>query len=224
VKARRVYLAAAALGLSLARPALTGRAPAVGEALPYYSDATLTPSWNPAPHTVGAFALVDQTGATFTESSLTGRIHVASFLFTTCPSLCPALVTRLRKVQDAIAVPSASPQDAAAVDVLLVSYSVTPRLDTPEVLAEFGAARGIDPRRWKLLTGGEQATRQIERLMRESYFASDDRGKLLHTERVVLVDTRGRLRGVYNGTQPFDMERLIEDIAVLRSAVGTRAS
>jgi protein SCO1/2 len=110
-------------------------------------------------------------------------------------------------------------QDALAArgrdDVLMVSFSVTPRIDTPAALSAFGAARGVDARRWRLLTTLDGSADPIERVMRESYFASDDRGRLLHTERVVLVDAAGRLRGVYNGTQRFEMERLVEDVDAL---------
>jgi protein SCO1/2 len=85
------------------------------------------------------------------------------------------------------------------------------------VLAEFGRLRGIDPRRWLLLTGDAA---QIRRLAKQSYFADDARGgdALLHTEKLLLVDARSRLRGVYNGSQPFDVERLIADIGALRAA------
>lgn len=206
------FIAAALAGAVVSAALATN--PATGGAStppPFYSDATLTPAWTDGPTTIGSFSLVDQSGATFTDRDLAGRIHVASFLFTTCPSLCPALVSRLRPVQDALA-------RHGAHDVTLVSYSVTPRIDTPEALAAFGAARGIDPRRWKLLTDGGGGASQIERLMRDSYFAADERGKLLHTERVALVDAQGRLRGVYNGTQPFEMERLLDDIDALRAA------
>jgi protein SCO1/2 len=131
---------------------------------------------------------------------------VASFIFTTCPSLCPTLVARLRDVQEAT---------REWPDVVLVSYSVTPRVDTPDVLADFGRRRGIEPGRWWLATG-EAA--QIQQLARASYFVSDARGgdALLHTESVVLADRKRRLRGVYNGGQRFEIERLIEDIRTLR--------
>jgi protein SCO1/2 len=135
---------------------------------------------------------------------------VASFIFTKCPNLCPLLVERLRRVQEAA---------RAWPDVVLVSYSVTPTLDTPEVLADFGRTHGITPGRWWLATGD---LAEIRRLARESYFANDARADtpaaatLLHTESVVLVDSARRLRGVYNGTQPFEIERLLEDIRTLR--------
>lgn len=180
--------------------------------LPYYSDATFTPVWGGATtHRIAPFSLVTQTGAAVTERDLAGRIHVASFFFTQCPNICPPLVQQLKRVQAAT---------SGSADVLLVTYTVTPAHDTPDVLARFGREREIDPRRWLLVTG---APGEIARLARESYFADDRRfgdvppGQLLlHTEKVILVDPEGRLRGVYNGTFPFDIDRLIEDIATLR--------
>src|SRR5262249_25656491 len=137
------------------------------------------------------FLLTTQTGRPLTERDLSGRIHIASFMFTRCPAICPAVVTNLKQAQAAVAGP----------DVQLVSYTVTPDVDTPERLASFGRERGIDPERWRLVTG-DRAT--IYRLARTFYFADDGRVRssadVLHTEKVLLVDGSGRLRGVYNGT------------------------
>jgi protein SCO1/2 len=197
---------AALLALALALPPEAVAAPA----LPFYEDATFTPQWQPVAHRVGDFELRDQQGAVRRGTDLRGRIHVASFFFTTCPVVCPNLTARLRRVQEAI---------AGHDDVQLVSFSVTPEVDDPQRLAAFGATHQVDPTRWWLLTG-ERA--QIQRLFSRSYFADDLRLAdsdefLLHTERVLLVDAEGRLRGVYNGSQAFEMERLVEDIAALRA-------
>ena len=185
-------------------------------ALPYYESADFTPRWAPVAHRVGAFELTTQMDRRVTETDLRGRIHVASFIFTSCPSICPTLVQQLRRVQDAT-------RDA---DVLLVSYSVTPAIDTPARLAEFGRERGIDPARWWLVTG---EAGQIATLARRSYFADDTRleeasgrersSQVLHTEKLLLVDGQGRLRGVYNGTVPLDIDRLIGDVRILARPV-----
>jgi protein SCO1/2 len=207
----RAALAAALTLAGLAGVLVTRPAPAV-PALPYYADRDFTPHWGPVEHRVGAFRLVTQQGRALSEIDLDGRIHVASFFYTGCPGVCPALVSRLRRVQEAT---------RAFPDVALVSYSVTPRTDTPEALAQFGRLRGIDPERWLLVTG-DLAT--ITRLAHESYFADDARAlparsgerPLLHSEKVLLVDGQRRLRGVYDGTQAFEIERLLQDIATLR--------
>jgi protein SCO1/2 len=180
--------------------------------LPYYDNRDFTPRWAATTHRVGAFSLVSQTGAAFTDRDLAGRVHIASFIYSRCSAVCPTLVANLRRVDRAVTNPA----------LRFVAYSVTPDFDTPGVLADFGREHSLDPARWTLVTGDKS---QIYRLARESYFADDDRVRaaiaepdaFLHTEKVVLVDRHGRLRGVYDATQPFDMDKLIEDaLKVLR--------
>jgi len=188
----------------------SGGASARPESLPYYEARTFTPNWSGTAHRVAPFRLRTQTGAVLTNDDLAGKIHVASFIYTRCSAICPTLVANLRRVSLAITDPR----------LVFVSYSVTPDLDTPEVLADFGREHRIDADRWKLVTGD---ARQIYALARDSYFASDERLRetlstsdaFLHTEQVVLVDGSGRIRGVYNGTQPFEMTHLTSDIKSL---------
>lgn len=176
--------------------------------LPFYDSADLTPRWTQSSHhRIGDFTLVTQTGVAITQNDIMGKVHVASFIFTRCAGICPAMITQLAKVQKAV----------NGRDAVLVSFSVTPQEDTPATLAAFGELRGIDPDRWKLVTGNPE---QIYGLARTSYFADDGRleaGKaateqFLHTEKALLVDREGRLRGVYNATLPHDIEKLIADL------------
>ena len=182
------------------------------DGLPFYDDPDLTPRWGASvAHAVGEFSLTTQTGEPLTRADLRGRIHVASFFFASCDELCPTLMTQLGTVQRAL--PTGS-------DVLLVSYSVAPAHDTVEVLERFGTERGIDPAQWKLVTGDADT---IYRLARESYFADDGRldasrspaELFLHTEKLLLVDRDGRLRGVYNGSMQFEIAKLVADIETL---------
>jgi len=177
-------------------------------ALPFYDSADLTPRWTrSSSHQIGDFSLVTQDGVTITRNDVMGKVHVASFIYTRCAGICPAMVTQLSKVQQMI----------DGRDAVLVSYSVTPQDDSPETLAAFGKLRGIDSGRWKLVTGNPE---QIYALARTSYFADDgrlDAGKaaseqFLHTEKALLVDRNGRLRGVYNATLPNEIEKLMADL------------
>lgn len=176
-------------------------------ALPFYADASFTPHWAPVEHRVAPFALVTQTGGIISGAALAGRPYVASFIYTQCAAVCPILVTQLARVQD-----------AAPRGTRIVSFSVTPDSDTPQVLAAFGRERGIDPRTWSLVTGDR---RLIYDLARTSFFADDDRvgagdaTDFLHTEKLLLVDGDGRLRGIYNGTQPHAVDQLITDLSAL---------
>jgi len=190
---------------------LVGEAVKSTPSLPFYDSADLTPRWTRSSgHSIAEFSLVTQDGATLTRNDVVGKVHVASFIFTRCAGICPAMVTQLAKVQKAI----------SGREAVLVSYSVTPQDDTAETLAAFGELRGIDPGRWKLVTGDPE---QIYALARTSYFADDgrlDAGKpavdqFLHTEKALLVDREGRLRGVYNATLPHDIDKLIADLGQL---------
>ena len=161
-------------------------------------------------HHVLPFELYDQFGRTITLDSLDGRIFVADFFFTTCPDICKDMAEQKRRLQDAM---SEDPNFA------IVSHSVTPEIDTVEVMHAYGERQGAKRDRWYLLTGDKT---EIYRLARKSYFAVVDGGgdggpyDFIHTENFVLVDPLGQLRGFYDGTSADDVDRLIRDISVLR--------
>ena len=177
-----------------------------GAALPYYTSADFTPRWTSTPARTLALDATSQSGARVTGADLEGRPYVASFIFTRCTTVCPVLVAQLARVQ-------------RATPLRIVSYSVTPQADTPAVLAAFGRAHGVDPARWLLLTGDAAS---IYAAARTFYFADDgrerDAGTILHSEKLLLVDGAGRLRGVYDGTLPHDVDRLIADASLLLPA------
>lgn len=180
--------------------------------LPYYGEETFTPHWTPVAHRVGPFALVSQTGAPFRDADVLGQAHVVSFLYTQCPNICPRLTASLQRVAER----------TSGTGLRLVAYSVTPEVDTPAVLAAFAARYRLPADRWTLVTGPRA---EIARLARERYFAMDDRspdggdgGPLLHSEKLLLIDRGGRIRGIYNGLQPADLEHLIEDARVLTAS------
>ncbi len=201
-------------GMVNARPCVTVGGDDSG--LPYYDTADFTPRWTPGEHRVGRFTGVSQTGATVRSDSLSGRVHIASFIYTTCAAVCPLIVRQLGRVQSALA-------DRPAVR--LVSFTVTPETDTPGVLAAFGRTWGVDATRWWLV---RTPTAALYPLARDGYFADDarvgrqgDAEAFLHTEKVMLVDGEGRLRGVYNGTVPREVDLLIADARRLVDASGS---
>lgn len=187
--------------------------------LPFYSQADFTPEWIEADdlasgdiHTIAPFKLLNQHGDTLTNNDLRGKIYVANFFFTICPTICPRMTNNLERVQKAFE------QDDS---VLLVSHTVMPWIDSVATLQKFARLNGIQSGKWHLLTG---AKKDLYTLGRESYFADEGFGKsvteesdFLHTENVVLIDAHQRIRGVYNGTLPLEMSRLIEDIRKLKA-------
>jgi protein SCO1 len=187
------------------------------ERLPYYTTPDFTPHFlrsdvevrEKVTHTIGSFALTDQTGATITQRDIEGKIHVANFIFTSCVSICPVMTKHMKLVQNAF---SSNP------DVVLLSYSVTPWIDDVPRLQQFAQKHAIVSPNWHLLTGRTSA---IYTLARQSYFAEEDLGytkdssQFLHTEHVLLVDKHKRIRGIYNGTLQLEAEQLIQDIKQL---------
>jgi protein SCO1/2 len=185
--------------------------------LPYYASADFTPQWidknsdaiNSMPR-IAPFTLVNQNGDALTEKNFAGKIYVADFIFTSCGGVCPNMTSNMRKVQEAF-----KNDD----NVLLLSHSVTPELDSVAVLKTYAELNGLISGKWHLVTGDRK---MIYDLARHSYFADEDLGRqrdeneFLHTEKFFLVDQRGRLRGLYNGVMPTEIDRLVEDIKTLQ--------
>lgn len=159
-------------------------------------------------HRIADFEVTNQLGQTVTQEDFAGKIYVADFFFATCPTICPVMSGHFAELQD---------EFADEPKVMFLSYSVTPDLDSVPVLREYGERYGADPERWILATGDKK---HIYNLARKSYFAVLDEGDggkqdFIHTENFVLVDSRKRIRGYYDGTSPADMKRLSEEIRIL---------
>lgn len=186
------------------------------EFLPFYNSADFTAEWiKPGDagykniHTIDTFSLQNQLGHFITKDSLDGFIYVANFIFTTCPGICPKMVNNLLLLQDSF---------AANPSIKLVSFSVMPWVDSVSRLKTYGESHGINPAKWYLLTGSKE---RIYKLGRQSYFSEKqpglqkDSSEFLHTESMLLVDSKGRIRGIYNATQPEDIARVKYDIELL---------
>jgi len=160
-------------------------------------------------HQISAFKLVNQYGDSISEKNTKGKIYVANFFFATCQSICPEMSSHLKEVQAAFA------KDDS---VLILSHSVNPLHDTVEVLAAYAAVYGASKNKWHLLTGPKT---QIYELAKTSYLvnAIEDDGSpegFLHSELFLLIDTKGRIRGTYDGTHAPDVQKLILDISLLK--------
>ena len=181
--------------------------------LPVYNTADFTPVWDTkdAPHTIPSFSFTDQNGNPFGSKELDGKIYIVDFFFTTCPGICPRLTANLAKVQEAYQNDS---------KVMIVSFSVTPDFDNTEVLNNYGKNHNINYEKWRMLTGSKK---EIYSLARNSFFADEDLGlqqnenDFLHTENVLLIDPQKRIRGIYKGTIPLEIEKLVKEIKILES-------
>ena len=149
---------------------------------------------------VRPFQLVDQSGETFTEANLEGKITVVDFFFTQCTGLCPRLSKEMGLLQKRF---------ARLEDFQLVSVSVDPNNDTSEKVAAFIQLHGIDTKNWDLLTGDEAVVRQLMVEDLKLPMVEDPR---LHTDRLVLLDRNLKMRGAYSLSNPAAMERLPRDV------------
>jgi protein SCO1/2 len=153
--------------------------------------------------TVPAFQLVNQNGQSFGSAQLTGKIWIADFIYTTCPGPCPMISSRMSELQ--------KPLEKS--DVHLVSFSVDPEKDTPQVLRGYAEKLQADPARWDFLTGPKSA---IYKLSHDGFKlavsdGSDEQGIPVHSTRMVLVDRHGRIRGYYDATEPDAVTKLLAD-------------
>ena len=169
-------------------------------------------------HTVPSFTLLNQNSDSISNSDLAGKVYVADFFFTTCPSICPIMTNSLVKVQRAF---------KGVENFALVSHTVNPDYDREDVLKEYAAKMHADTTNWHFLTGTKEA---IYNTAFHGYFANAGEDELapggfLHSEYFILVDGLGRVRsgydkqenvkGVYEGTNDQDVLQLINDIKKL---------
>jgi protein SCO1/2 len=163
-------------------------------------------------HKIAPFELINQNGDTITQEDYTGKIYVADFFFTTCLTICPIMTKNMMLVQE---------EFKNDPEVLILSHSVTPEIDSVAVLKKYAVKKGVMDTKWNLVTGDRK---QIYDLARKSYLAAKKKKyggeyALIHTENFLLVDKEGRLRSrSYDGTDPEDVEKLIEDIYILKES------
>lgn len=183
------------------------------ERLPYFNSADFTPEWEKGTHKIPQFSFINQNGEHITNSTFKGKIYVTDFFFTTCPGICPKLEKSMSSLQDTYKNDN---------DVLLLSHTVMPWVDTVEKLKSYSKKNKIDYKKWHLVTGNKDA---IYSIARHGYFADEDFTKtknedeFIHTENFVLVDKQGYIRGVYNGTIALDLKRLKRHIDILKKEV-----
>jgi protein SCO1 len=161
-------------------------------------------------HKIHAFELTNQFGNTVSEKDFEGKILVIDFFFSTCPTICPKMTQNMASLQLKM-------NDKHFEKVHLLSYTVNPEYDTPEVLLKYAEKHEADPKKWTFLTGDQE---HIYDLGVNSYLlpAQEDAlapGGFLHSEYIVLVDPNENLRGFYDGTDVNEMTRLLNDVKML---------
>lgn len=160
-------------------------------------------------HKIADFSLTNQNGETITQNTYKDKIYVADFFFTTCQTICPIMTDHMVDIQDEI-----KNDD----DIMLLSHTVTPEIDSVAQLKKYAIKKGVNDKKWNLVTGDKK---QIYDLARKSYLAVKDQDygdqyDMIHTENFMLIDKKRQIRGFYDGTNPEDIQRLIQDIETLK--------
>jgi protein SCO1/2 len=165
-------------------------------------------------HVIPDFRLTNQYNNTVTSEVIKGKIHVADFFFARCLGICPKMSSQLQRVQEAF---------MNNPEVVIMSYTVDPKNDNVGALENYADQYGAIKDKWHLLTGDKE---DIYRLAKKGYYvtAKEDNvqstnleEKFVHTDKFVLVDKEGHIRGFYNGSDPEEVDKLILEIKVLLS-------
>ena len=187
------------------------------EVLPVFQPAMVTPElvdesiqFIKKYHTIAPFSMTNQNGHTITEKEYDNTIYIADFFFTTCPSICPIMTKNMQVLQEKL---------LDLPQVKLLSFSVTPQIDSVPQLKRYALKNKVDDARWNLVTGNKK---EIYELARKSYLVVKDDGDggpydMIHTENFVLIDKQKRIRGFYDGTQLEAMDDILHDIKLLLS-------
>ena len=162
-------------------------------------------------HRIADFKFTNQNGKTITQDDYKDKIYVADFFFTTCPTICPIMTKNMAGIQEAILDDD---------DVLLLSHSVTPVIDSVQQLKKYALEKGVVDIKWNLVTGDKK---QIYEMARKSYLAVKTDGDggpydMIHTENFILVDKERRIRGFYDGTNPEEIDKLLQDLKILKDS------
>jgi protein SCO1/2 len=157
---------------------------------------------------LGDFALTRESGQPFARKDLEGGIWVAAFIFTRCPTICPRITQRMRQVQSAA--------QKKQIPLTLVSFSVDPEYDSPEVLTRYAAAQNVDLANWRFLTGDyaliqKTAEQGFKLALEGKADAAAEHYGISHGSHLVLVDGQARIRGYYRSSDDAEMARLIDD-------------
>ena len=164
-------------------------------------------------HKIADFKLTNQNGQSISQRDYENRIYVADFFFTTCPSICPIMTDNMVYIQQYI---------MDDENIYLLSFSVTPAIDSVPQLQKYALEKGVIDAKWNLLTGNKK---EIYTLARKSYFVVKEDGDggphdMIHTENFVLVDPDKRIRGYYDGTSKTAMDSLKLDLVTLKEEYG----
>jgi protein SCO1/2 len=150
---------------------------------------------------------INQDGDTVASKDMDGKVRVSDFFFTTCPTICPRMSGQMLRIQETFK------EDER---LMLFSFSIDSKHDTSEVLQAYAEKLGADTRQWQFLTGDPSL--MFELAAAHGSFAEADAnapGGFAHSGALILSDRQNRVRGLYDGTNPKEVDRLMVDLEKL---------
>ena len=177
--------------------------------LPILGERYLDDNQDTVYHSIADFAFVNQVGDTIRKEDMAGKIYVADFFFTSCPTICPVMKKEMLRVYE---------QFKGDPNFRILSHSIDPSHDTQAVLKDYAEKLGVpDAATWNFLTGDQEKIFEIGQTSYLTTTMADDMepGGFLHSGAFLLVDQQGRIRGVYDGTKTDQVDRLLADIPKL---------
>ncbi len=158
------------------------------------------------------FSFIERSGQALSRKDLLGRVWIADFIFTSCAGPCPQMSRHMRSLQTDL---------ADLKSLRLVSFSVDPERDTPEVLGRYGERYDADPQRWLFLTGPMDQVYDIAiKGFKITVEAARENNQIIHDTRFILVDAEGVIRGYYDSNSTEELERLRRDASALENRGG----
>jgi protein SCO1/2 len=165
---------------------------------------------------VKPFSFINQDGDTITQDKTAGKVYIANYFFVTCTGICPVMNSNVHDVYDAL-------QDEK--DLLILSHTCQPEVDTVPLLKHYADSIGVDTKRWQFLTGNKL---DLYKIARDSYKIDDPQNNVgdiddqfLHSQFLALVDKRGQVRGVYDGLKKKEVNQLIVDYRAVAAESGS---
>lgn len=156
---------------------------------------------------VKPFAFLNQLGDTITNRHVAGKVQVVEFFFTTCKGICPKMNASMEQI---------SKEFVAEENLMFLSHTVDPETDSVGRLKYFADSLKLNPARWWLLTGSKE---KLYEAARKSYLLDNQQDEtaaieeqFIHTQLFALVDKQGYVRGIYDGLDKKEMNKLAEDI------------
>ena len=176
--------------------------------LPFLGPKTVNATGDTVYHKIPDFKFINQDSVLVSQKDIEGKVYVADFFFTTCPTICPKMKTQMLRIYE---------RYKERDEVRLISHSIDPDFDTPSVLHDYATRLQVKAPKWNLLTGDKAA---IYTLGQKSYMVSaqqdpNEAGGFVHSGAFILVDKNRHVRGIYDGTVETEVNHLLEDMEVL---------